>query len=131
MRTNPDSADAVGAISKKKAEIVLLGGASRPGLASAEPAFGREMLEEGDQATALIVIALIGRQGAGNRLGPPVMIYEAGIWNGARADLAQRARIAPLVRNDGLAVGDGRIRSIFLANEASLPRFVQDRFNIG
>jgi hypothetical protein len=98
---------------QKQTEIILLGGSAGLGLAPTKPTLWSEMLEKGDQPAAPIMVARFGRQRTGYRLRPPLMIDEAGIRNGARADLAQRSGLAALVCNDGCAVGDGGIRSIF------------------
>jgi hypothetical protein len=95
---------------QQESEIILLGGSTGTRLAPSKPSFGRKMLEKGDQAATPIVVAAVGRQGTGDRPAPSLMIGEAGVL---AAYLAKRSCFAAFIRNNGLAIGDKRFRSIF------------------
>ena len=67
------------------------------------------MFEERDESATPVMIADRCRQRTGDRFLPPVVIDEARVTT----DFAQRSRWPALVRNDGIAVRDGALRSIF------------------
>ena len=66
------------------------------------------MLEKWNQATAIIMVALLDRQCTGDGLPPAVVIDKAAICS----QFAQGASRPALIGNDGGAVGDGRFLSI-------------------
>lgn len=104
-QANTDGPDAVGAEVEKDAEVVLVGGPAGPCLAATQPAFGPEMLEEWVQSSAPIMIADLGREGAGNGLGPPVVVDEAGV----AAGLAEESRGLAFEGDGGGTVRDCRV----------------------
>ena len=108
---DPDRADAVGAERQEDPEIVLVLGPAGMGLAPAQPSFRAQMLEEGMEPAAPIMVAQVGRKRAGDVLVPAVGVGEPAV----RADLAQLARTLSLIGDDGPSVGDVESpRSIFL-----------------
>lgn len=56
------------------------------------------------------MVGAISRQGTGDSPAPSFVIREAGVL---AAYLAKRSCLAAFIRNNGLAIGDERFRSIF------------------
>lgn len=101
---DPDRANAIAAEAEEEPEVVLVGRPAGPRLAAAKPALRAEMLEEGMEAVSPVMIADVGRKGAGDILRPSLAIDEARVG----ALLAELASGLSLEGDNGGAVRDRR-----------------------